>query len=322
MGGCVSSELPAGPQGMARVVRIGKPSKCDPTGTGMIVNDILTPWKFEETDPFILLHEFGPVDASNFANMPIGMHPHRGFNEAPYLKQGFWVGTDAWKPNGDPANPMRSGAFQWGFIGCGIEHGVNFDKSYKGQVHGFQLWVNLPAAEKMAPPVFQDAEPEATPLVELAQGARVKVLAGDVAGARSPIDTGNQNVQYLDFMLENGAEVKHNFPDGYTSIFVYVYAGQGIVGTQEVKRHDIMKVAGPGPLAIKATEGEFGLMTLAGMPIGERIVQHGPFVMASKEQIQQTFKDYQSGKFLNEKCKYVLYKADGPVESERRLGQR
>ena len=81
----------------ARVLKKGKPSQCDPTGTGMIVNDILTPWGFPDCDPFILLHEFGPKQGG-MGNMPIGMHPHRGFNEVPYLKEGRWIGTDAWKP--------------------------------------------------------------------------------------------------------------------------------------------------------------------------------------------------------------------------------
>merc|ERR1719440_2321110 len=98
--------------GMAKVRKIGRPSQCDPTGTGMIVNDILTPWNFPDTDPFILLHEFGPIEGG-MKTMPIGMHPHRGFNEVPYLKQGHWIGTDAWKPQGDPSHPMVSGSFQW-----------------------------------------------------------------------------------------------------------------------------------------------------------------------------------------------------------------
>eukprot|EP00928_Gymnodinium_smaydae_P030846 TRINITY_DN22813_c0_g1_i1.p1 TRINITY_DN22813_c0_g1~~TRINITY_DN22813_c0_g1_i1.p1 ORF type:complete len:332 (-),score=42.77 TRINITY_DN22813_c0_g1_i1:32-1027(-) len=308
-----------GEQGMARVLKVGKPSQCDPTGTGMIVNDILTPWRFPATDPFILLHEFGPVDGGMSGKMPVGMHPHRGFNECPYLKQGHWVGTDAWKPNGDPTQPMRSGAFQWGMVGSGIEHGVNFDRSYTGPVHGFQMWVNLPAAHKMDPPCFQDAEPEALPVVALSGKAKAKVLAGSLGDAKSPVSTGSVQVQYIDFMLEAGAEVEHSVPEGYTSVFVYVYNGPGFVCNQAVKRGDALKIEACGPLSARSDKAELGFLLMAGVPLGESIVQHGPFVMATREQIQQTFRDYQSGRFLNETCKYVLHKAGQSVESCKSL---
>lgn len=323
MGNCAApqqsvQESGTSPAGMARVVKVGQPSQCDPTGTGMIVNDILTPWRFYDTDPFILLHEFGPIQSGGM-NIPIGMHPHRGFNEAPYLKQGQWVGTDAWKPQGDPAHPMRSGSFQWGFIGSGIEHGVNFDRTYTGPIHGFQLWVNLPEKQKMDPPCFQDSEPDALPVVRVSEKAEVKILAGEVAGQKSPVNTGTVRMQYLDFMLQAGADISHTLPDGYTSVFVYVYAGQGCVGTREAKRGDVLRVEPCGPLALTANRGDFGLLLLAGVPLGEKIVQHGPFVMATKEQIQQTFRDYQSGRFLDETCKYVLHTAAGSVPSQLSL---
>lgn len=168
----------------ARVFKKGKPSQCDPTGTGLIVNDILTPWNFPDSDPFILLHEFGPTEGG-VGNVPIGMHPHRGFNEVPYLKQGHWIATDAWTPEGDPLHSMRSGCVQWGFIGSGIEHGAKFDKTYTGTLHGFQLWVNLPAANKMDAPSFQDAEPEALPVLRLSDTAQANVLVGSVQGTAS-----------------------------------------------------------------------------------------------------------------------------------------
>eukprot|EP00931_Biecheleriopsis_adriatica_P102874 TRINITY_DN77782_c0_g1_i1.p1 TRINITY_DN77782_c0_g1~~TRINITY_DN77782_c0_g1_i1.p1 ORF type:complete len:330 (+),score=42.49 TRINITY_DN77782_c0_g1_i1:76-990(+) len=303
---------------MARVAKIGKPSQCDPTGTGMIVNDILTPWNFPETDPFILLHEFGPIEGG-MKTMPVGMHPHRGFNEAPYLKQGCWVGTDAWKPKGDPAHPMTSGSFQWGMIGSGIEHGVNFEKKYTGTVHGFQLWVNLPAAEKMDPPCFQDSEPDALPLVAISENVTAKVLAGELQGSCSPVDTGSVRVNYIDFMLRPGASFEHTFAEDHTSVFLYIYAGRGTAGSQAVQRGDVLKVEPSGSLAITAKDGELGLLALSGVPLGERIVQHGPFVMSTREQIQQTFHDYQRGKFLNETCKYIRHTAGGSTTSEARL---
>lgn len=314
-----ASDSPLGGGGaVARVLKVGKPSQCDPTGTGMIVNDILTPWNFKTTDPFILLHEFGPMESSKM-DVPVGMHPHRGFNEVPYLKQGCWIGTDAWKPKGDPANPMRSGALQWGFIGSGIEHGMDFVRSYTGPIHGFQMWVNLPAAEKMDPPCFQDAEPESLPVVSLSDLAQAKVLVGALDGHSSPINTGSLRVQYIDFMLKAGADIQHSPPEGYIAVFAYVYAGRGKICSQAVARGDVLQVELSGPLKLTASDGDLGVMLLAGMPLGEKIVQHGPFVMASRDQIQKTFQDYQTGRFLNETCKYILHKPTGSVESQVKL---
>merc|ERR1719421_2011766 len=111
-------------------------------------------------------------------------------------------------------------------IGSGIEHGVNFEKSYKGPVHGFQLWVNLPEKQKMDPPCFQDAESEALPVISLSDKAQVKILAGEVGRQASPMDTGSVRVQYLDFMLQAGADISHSLPQGYTSVYAYIYAGK------------------------------------------------------------------------------------------------
>mmetsp|Transcript_81703 Transcript_81703/g.212487 ORF Transcript_81703/g.212487 Transcript_81703/m.212487 type:complete len:327 (-) Transcript_81703:86-1066(-) len=323
MGSCSSqtatSKHEPSTDGFSSVRRVGKPSQTDPTGTGMIVNDILTPWNFEATDPFILLHEFGPVDAGTM-KVPIGMHPHRGFNEVPYIRQGHMIPTDAWQPQGDPANPMLSGSLQWGTIGSGIEHGGSFDRKYTGLVHGFQMWVNLPAKEKMDPPCFQDAEPDALPVVELSESACVKILVGDVAGQSSPIQSGSVRVQYLDFMLRPGACVEHELPAGYSSVFVYVYQGQGTICSQVARRSDVLQISASGPLSFVSGSTEFGLLLLAGVPLGERIVQHGPFVMATRQQIQQAFSDYQRGGFLNETCRYIRHKASGSVASERKLG--
>lgn len=299
-------------------MKVGKPSQCDPTGTGMIVNDILTPWNFPDSDPFILLHEFGPM-TGGMKTMPIGMHPHRGFNEAPYLKQGQWTGTDAWRPDGDPSNPMRSGAFQWGMIGSGIEHGVKFDKTYDGPVHGFQMWVNLPSVNKMDPPCFQDSDPDASPIVELSDKARAKVLVGELAGQSSPVQTGPVRVQYVDFMLDVGADINHVVPEGYTSVFVYIYAGRGKVCSQPVKKGDVLQLEACGAITFTAEQADLGLLLLAGVPLREKIVQHGPFVMATKAQIQETFRDYQSGKFLHESCRYVNHKTTGSVQTQVRL---
>jgi len=214
---------------------------------------------------------------------------------------------------------MSSGCLQWGYIGSGIEHGAKFDKAYTGPVHGFQLWVNLPSKNKMDPPCFQDAEPAALPVVQLSEKARAKVLVGELLGAASPIDTGAVHVQYVDFTLETGASFSHALPDGFTTVFVYVYGGQGRVCGEPCRRGDILKLEACGLVVMSADADDFGMLLLSGIPLKEKIVQHGPFVMSSNQQIQQAFRDYQSGRFLNETCEYVLHKAGGTERSQRSL---
>lgn len=278
----------------------------------MIVNDVLSPFNFNETDPFILWHEFGPMKMTGMP--PVGMHPHRGFCEVPYLKQGYWVGTDYWNPRGGHHPPMQSGCLQWGKVGSGIEHGVNFDAGqkagYNGPVHGFQLWVNLPSHQKLDPPCFQDAMPDALPEKELSPKVTMKTLVGD----GSPVETGDVRVQYVDYMLAVGGEVGHVIPPNFSTAFVYVYSGAGSCGStkQKARKGEVMRVIdGPGQeLRLSADQNsELGVLLIIGMPLKEKIVQHGPFVMNTKAQLQQAFQEFQSGRLCSRTCDYVLHKA-------------
>eukprot|EP00747_Dinoflagellata_sp_TGD_P201241 gnl/TRDRNA2_/TRDRNA2_74722_c0_seq1.p1 gnl/TRDRNA2_/TRDRNA2_74722_c0~~gnl/TRDRNA2_/TRDRNA2_74722_c0_seq1.p1 ORF type:complete len:303 (-),score=51.05 gnl/TRDRNA2_/TRDRNA2_74722_c0_seq1:377-1246(-) len=285
-----------------------------------MVNDVLSPFpNYKDTDPFILLHEFGPT--SKLPNIPVGLHPHRGFNEVPYLKQGRWVPLDYWNPDGDPSQPTCSGMLQWGKVGSGIEHGAKFDRSYTGPLHGFQLWVNLPSAQKMDPPCFQDAQPEALPEIQLSPLVTAKLLVGELAGQSSPMDTGSVRVQYIDFIMAAGGTVMHPIADGLSSVYVYVYQGSGTVGStkQAARRGEVLRIeSGCQALDLSADKGEaFGCLFLAGAPLKEPIVQHGPFVMSSQEQIRQAFADFQRGRLCNDTCNYVLHKPEGPVKTQR-----
>lgn len=281
----------------------------------MIVQDILSPYNFNETDPFILWHGFGPMSTSGMP--PIGMHPHRGFCEVPYLKQGHWNPTDYWNPRGGHHPPMQSGCLQWGKVGSGIEHGVNFDKKYQGKVEGFQLWVNLPAHQKLDPPCFQDALPEALPERQISDKVKVKVLVG----SDSPIDTGDNRVEYVDYMLAAGGEAVHTIPPGYSAVFAYVYSGAGSFGStkQKARKTEVLKVMDPAgqELHISADQNtDLGVLLLVGQPLNEKIVQHGPFVMSTKAQLQQAFQEFQSGRLCNKTCDYVLHKAGASERSQ------
>mmetsp|Transcript_87182 Transcript_87182/g.154388 ORF Transcript_87182/g.154388 Transcript_87182/m.154388 type:complete len:265 (+) Transcript_87182:131-925(+) len=253
---------------------------------------------------------------------PVGMHPHRGFNEIPYLKQGTWVGTDYWNPNGGHHPPMRGGGLQWGKVGSGIEHGAKFDRGSSEPVHGFQLWVNLPAAQKLDPPCFQDALPEALPVCEVSELVKVKTLVGD----GSPIETGNVKVQYVDYMLSAGGEINHTFPPDFSTAFLYIYSGAGSFGTggEIARKGEVMQVLAPAgqELMLKANQkSDLGALLIAGVPLREPMLQHGPFVMSTREQLVQAFREYQAGKLCKDTCDFILHTASGSRRSQVRAGR-
>lgn len=303
----------------ADVVRKARPGKTAPTGDrSFLVVDCLQPFEQEETDPFLLLHAFGPTQIS--AMPPLGMHPHRGFNECPYLKKGRWLATDPWNMDAEGEDAIfAEGQLQWGKCAGGIEHGMKFDSNYSGAVMGFQLWVNLQADKKLDPPVFQNARADALPVLEPAPKVKAKLLVGSLHGAASPVDTQGIRCQYVDYMLEAGAEVTHPRLEGMSALFVYVYEGAGEFGGSKVSAAagEVMNFGASGDVVLKATDGGLGVLLLAGAPLREPVVQHGPFVMSSRAQIMKAFEDYQSGRFLHEECTYVLHTASGTSETKR-----
>merc|ERR1712072_784872 len=239
-------------------------------------------------DPFLLLHHFGPAHIS--AMPQFGMHPHRGFNECPYLKQGRWLGTDPWNMAGEGQDALfAEGQLQWGKSGRGIEHGMKFDPSYDGPVQGFQLWINLRSENKLDPPEFQNARADAMPLVDVAPGAK--------------------------------AEATHPRPNGMSTLFVYVYEGSGTFCGASTKKGEVLRLSSSGDVHVKASS-RLGFMLLAGEPLREPIVQHGPFVMSTQDQIMQAFQDYHSGNFLAEECTYKLHTKGKTVTSKRRIEGR
>lgn len=234
-------------------------------------------------------------------------HPHRGFSEVPYIKLGGMHTVDHWGTKG----VQRPGSLQWGMAGSGIQHGGGPAPDVEGagdEMQGFQLWVNLPAANKMDPPVFQDASPEALPEVQLSDCLRAKVLVGALGDSSSPIQT-IVPVTYVDYMCAPGGDGVHEFDAEQSARFVYVYGGEGIVGEQRCCKGDVLRLSTEGEALSfsNAGETEFGFVLLSGRPIGEPVVQHGPFVMASREQIMEAFRDYQMGGLCEEKCSYVKY---------------
>lgn len=330
MGSCqtdaaVASGLPARPEvGAARDPAVGggiavekktrPPQRLE--GAGFTIVDIMSGVPSSRLDPFLMWHEL-PRNFYRPGEMPgAPLHPHRGFTECPYTKE--IVGKDGpseldaflGRDHEGNRHRGRTGDFEVGLVGQGLEHEGLIDPRWTGYLHMFQMWVNLPRAHKMDPPKIVNCASARLPVVELSATPRatVKVLLGEgVAGATSPARIPQVPTQYLDFELEAGARVSHLPPAEMQTRLAYVYRGSPTVGgTACVRGEFLVLTAGEGELEIVAGGEDAGLLFLAGRRIGEPVVQHGPFVMTSKEEIQKCFQDYQNGRLCGKMTREII----------------
>jgi len=243
-------------------------------------------------DPFLMLDEFSSENADDYA-AGFPAHPHRGFETVTYLIDGHMLHEDHLGNRGD----LKSGGVQWMTAGRGIVHS-EMPQQERGRMRGFQLWINLPAREKMKPAGYRDLQPEEIPAVPLAEGGRAKVIAGALAqGGKAipgPIQGLSTEALYLDVELPAGARFSQPIPPAHNA-FVYPFEGSVTIGGRTLAAHSA-GVLGPGE-RLEATAGEQGarFLLLAGRPLGEPVVQYGPFVMNTREEIEQAIRDYQSG---------------------------
>jgi redox-sensitive bicupin YhaK (pirin superfamily) len=248
-------------------------------------------------DPFLMLDHFSTDNADDYiAGFPA--HPHRGFETVTYMLDGHLRHEDHLGHKGD----LKSGGVQWMTAGRGIIHS-EMPQQEQGRMRGFQLWINLPAAEKMKPAGYRDIQADEIPVVDLPGGGRVKVIAGtltvDGKATPGPIQGVTTDPLYFDVELPAGATFRHPLAPGYHA-FVYPFEGSVDVGPAEARRP--VQTHRAGILAdgdsVELTGGANGgrVILLAGRPLLEPIVQYGPFVMNTREEIEQAVLDYQSGK--------------------------
>ena len=247
-------------------------------------------------DPFLMLDEFSTDNPDDYiAGFPA--HPHRGFETVTYMLDGHLLHEDHMGNKGD----LKSGGAQWMTAGRGIIHS-EMPQQTEGRMRGFQLWVNLPAAEKMKPAWYRDIEPHEIPQVTLAEGGTAKIIAGsiNVAGVVTEgVITGiTTDPMYLDVDLPNGSPFNHYLRDDY-SAFIYLYEGRLMVGAPGAERALATRSGGvlsPGDqVRVVADEGYARFLLLTGKPIKEPVVQYGPFVMNTHAEVEQAVRDYQNG---------------------------
>jgi len=246
-------------------------------------------------DPFLMLDEFFSDNPNDYlAGFP--SHPHRGFETVTYMLDGRMRHEDTFGHRGD----LGPGDVQWMTAARGIIHS-EMPQQAQGRMRGFQLWINLPAREKMKPAAYRDIPSREIPTVDLPGGGELRVIAGSFMHegvvTAGPVGGLSTEPLYYDLRLPAGASVELPTPTGHNA-FLYVYEGAATVG--EDARPLPFRAAGlltPGA-TVRIAAGEAGvkLLLLAGRPIGEPVVQYGPFVMNSVAEIEQAIRDYQAGR--------------------------
>ena len=276
---------------VTRVIR-GMPTS---DGAGVKLTRLIGQPALEALDPFLMLDEFGTDHPGDYiAGFP--EHPHRGFETVTYMLDGRMRHRD----NHGHEGVLVPGSVQWMTAGRGIVHS-EMPEQTEGRMRGFQLWINLPAREKMTAPKYQEFGPEAIPLVELEGGARAKVIAGRVAGVTGPVGQPATDPTYLDFDIPAGVRCGVPLGGGHAA-FVYVYEGALRIGAgaglKQVGAHELAVLGDGEQLDLEAlASGGARAILVAGRPIREPIAKYGPFVMNSREELLQAFQDYQNGRF-------------------------
>ena len=261
-------------------------------GAGVRLTRVIGGPVLPDLDPFLLLDEFGSDSPDDYiAGFPD--HPHRGFETVTYMLDGRMRHRD----NQGNSGLLGPGSIQWMTAGRGIVHS-EMPEQEEGLMRGFQLWVNLPASDKMTEPRYQDIASKDIPEVELGSGARVRVLSGQFDEVTGPVAGVAVQPLYLDIELPAAASLSPALPELHTA-FLYVFEGSLVAGAakEAVNKHELA-VLGEGT-EVPLVSGDDGarMILVAGKSIGEPVARYGPFVMNTREELQQAFEDFSAGRF-------------------------
>ncbi len=268
--------------------------KATSDGAGVKLNRIIHQQHQQALDPFLLLDEFASDDAADYIG-GFPSHPHRGFETVTYMLEGAMLHRDHLGNEGH----LRAGDVQWMTAAHGIIHS-EMPEQENGLLHGFQLWINLPAAEKMKPPHYQDIAAATIPHINLANGGTIKVIAGNyvsdtetITGAVTGVTT---QPLYLDVSLSPQQQL--NIPIAIEqTVLVYVYQGELAIGTaaDSLTAGQLGQLRNGDNLQLATQQQAAKFLVFAALPLKEPIVQSGPFVMNSVEEVEQAFRDYRDG---------------------------
>lgn len=251
-------------------------------GAGVKLNRVLTPNLQHRLDPFLMLDAFGSDKPDDYiAGFPD--HPHRGFETVTYMIAGRMLHRDSAGHEG----LLQNGGVQWMTAGKGVIHS-EIPQQADGVMEGFQLWLNLHSSQKMDTPWYRDFQNDQLPQFQTPQGVDVTVIAGASHGVQGAVTRDITQPIYLDVHMPQGARFEQTLPAGHNA-FVYVYRGEVRIGGQAVpvQRMAILANQAQADGVVIEASADAKLILVAGQPLKEPIVQYGPFVMNTKEEIYQ-----------------------------------
>ncbi|UGQ48279.1 pirin family protein [Massilia endophytica] len=259
-------------------------------GAGVKINRVLTQPLQRRLDPFLMLDNFGSDEANDYiAGFPD--HPHRGFETVTYMLTGRMRHRDSAGNEG----LLENGGVQWMTAGRGVIHS-EMPEQEAGLMEGFQLWLNLPAKDKMRKPWYKDFKSNEIPVFQTPEGATVRVIAGESHGVEGAVQREVTEPVYLDVELPAGARFSQRLPAGHNA-FLYTYRGEVSMGGKAVPARSMAILANSAEadgVQVEAAESSRFIL-IAGHPLNEPIAQYGPFVMNTQEEIYQAVNDFRAG---------------------------
>ena len=282
--------------------KIRKIFKSQPTIEGAGVH-LRRAFGFDEVplfDPFLMLDDFrGDKPEDYIKGFP--WHPHRGIETITYMLHGEAEHGDSLGNKG----VIHPGDVQWMTAGSGIIHQEMPKGDPKGLMGGFQLWANLPAAQKMMDPRYRDVKREHIPVVNLKNGVEIRVICGDVAETKGPVKDVLIDPQYLDVSVPRDSEFIHAVKRGHNA-FAYIFEGSGRFDDQKAKsvvRENLILFSDGDQVAVRTGEEPVRFLLISGRPIGEPVAWRGPIVMNTQEELKVAFDEYRKGTFIKHKSK-------------------
>jgi redox-sensitive bicupin YhaK (pirin superfamily) len=278
------------------VARVVQPEATS-DGAGVKLKRSIATSDLNYLDPFLLFDHFGSENSEDYiAGFP--MHPHRGIETVTYMLAGAVKHRDS---SGN-AGIIRAGDVQWMTAGGGIMH-EEMPQLEGGRLDGFQLWVNLPSRLKMTKPRYQEVAAQDIPSIERENGSRIRIIAGAVGGVQGSVKEIAADPTYLDVSVPANTSFTHSIPRGHTA-FAYVFAGEGLFGFtpdnegEQISAPRLVVFADGDQIQIQALENGVRFLLISGKPLNEPVARYGPFVMNTKDEIQEALRDLRQGTFV------------------------
>lgn len=265
-------------------------------GAGVHLNRVFGYRELPSFDPFLMLDDFRSDTPEHYLK-GFPWHPHRGIETITYVLKGDVAHGDSLGNKG----VISSGDVQWMTAGSGIIHQEMPQGDDNGAMHGFQLWTNLPAAQKMMAPRYRGIAADQIPTVALGNGVTISVIAGSIGGARGPMDDIVIDPEYFDCRLPAGQTFAHRTKPTYTA-FIYVIGGSGQTAGQAIENGKLVLFDKGAQLVVSAADESLRFLLLTGKPLNEPVAWRGPIVMNTQAELETAFREYREGTFVKKQA--------------------